>query len=75
MAELQGSDDTKTFADVGTTFDATPSTVLDEANNGGGFTRLNQPTSRPGNEVPRREDNPGLRGYFNDHDADDRYMG
>ena len=56
-------------------FNATPDTVLDEANNGGGFTKLNQPTSAPGNAVKRRDDNPGLRGYFNDHDADDKYMG
>ena len=75
MAERQPSDDTKTFADLGTVFNATPDTVLDEANNGGGFTKLNQPTSAPGNAVKRRDDNPGLRGYFNDHDADDKYMG
>ncbi len=74
MAHFQPSDASLDRALGGTTFDATPDTVLDEANNGGGFTKLNQPTSRPGNEVPRRDDNPGLRGYFNDHDADDRFM-
>ncbi len=74
MAHFQPSDDTLGRDLGGTVFDATPDTVLDEANNGGGFTKLNQPTSRPGNEVPRRDDNPGLRGYFNDHDADDRFM-
>lgn len=73
MAELQASDDTKGLADVGgSMFDATPTTVLDEAGNGGGFTKLNQPTGAP---VKKSMSNPGLRGYYNDHDADDKNLG
>jgi len=72
MAELQGSDDTLDLSKVGMAIDPRPTTVLEEAGNGG-YTRLNTPTGGTPRVSPEG-DSPGLRGYYNDHDADDRNL-
>jgi hypothetical protein len=45
-----------------------PTTVLDMSNNPGGTGNWNQPV---GPAPEKASINPGLRGYDNDHDADD----
>ena len=69
-----GSTDTAVENAGGFMVDMKPSTVQDEARNGGGFTKLNTPTSNPGNPVAPASDNVGMRGYYNDHDADDKNL-
>ncbi len=64
--------DTMDLSKVGVYFCATPDSVQDESRQGGGFSRLNQPVTNANNPVPVPENNPGMRGYYNDHDADDK---
>lgn len=67
--ERQDSDDTRDVSKLGMWIDTAPTTVLDMANNPSGTGNWNQPTG----QAPRDEMiDPGLRGYYNDHDADDK---
>ena len=72
MAELQPTDDTMDLSKVGTPINSSPTTVQDASRNGGGFGNWNIPTGNPGNPVPPASDNVGMRGYIDDHDADDK---
>jgi len=45
-----------------------PTTVLDMSNNEGGTGNWNQPVGK----LDKAVIDPGLRGYYNDHDADDK---
>jgi hypothetical protein len=65
MAELQSTDDTRGVEDVANMLapDANcPTTVLEESELPGGFTKLNQPVVGRGAPVAPAKTNPNLRG-------------